>query len=128
MDYLIPKLILQPLLENSLEHGLSDKAGEWKILLEGCLAPEGDLILTLEDNGVGMTPDRLEQVRESLREGTEMSIKANAHIGLCNVNSRIRLKFMEDQYGITINSSYGEGTVVRVRIKAVRREENDGQL
>jgi two-component system sensor histidine kinase YesM len=128
MDYLIPKLILQPLLENSLEHGLSNKSGEWRIQLEGSLTPEGDLKLTLEDNGVGITPDRLEQIRESLKNETEKAIKSNAHIGLCNVNSRIRLKFTENKYGITITSTYGEGTAVQVLTKAIRRDGSNGNL
>lgn len=120
MDYLIPKLILQPLLENCLEHGLAAKSGEWQITLEGTLTEEGDLKLIFEDNGVGITEDRLEQIRISLRNEAEKSLKSSSHIGLCNVNARIRLKYPEEKYGINIESIYGEGTKVEVLTQAVR--------
>lgn len=122
MDYQIPKLILQPLLENSLEHGLANKRGKWRIVLEGSLTEEGDLKLLFEDNGVGIAADRLEQIQESLRSDTEKSLKSSNHIGLCNVNARIRLKYSKDKYGLTIGSVHGEGTVVEVLTKAVRKE------
>ncbi len=122
-DYQIPKLMLQPLIENSLEHGLSGKSGDWRIFLTGSLMGEEDLLLVLEDNGVGIEPDRLIQIQESLRFEAEKSIKSSAHIGLCNVNSRIKLKFMEDRYGISIESIYGKGTIVRVLTKAVKGKE-----
>lgn len=121
MEYLIPKLILQPLLENSLEHGLSNKRGEWQITLEGFLTDDGDLRLLFEDNGVGITSDRLVQIQESLKNETEKSLKSSSHIGLCNVNARIRLKYSEEKYGLNIESVYGEGTRVEVLTKAVRK-------
>ena len=120
MDYLIPKLILQPLLENSLEHGLMNKAGEWRIRLEANLTEEEDLLLTMTDNGVGIEKERLEQIKDSLRY-EERSMKSSAHIGLCNVNLRIRLKFSDEKYGITIESTRGQGTTVKVLTKAERR-------
>lgn len=122
LRYLIPKLMLQPLIENSLEHGLSGKSGEWRIILIGSLTEEGDLLLTLEDNGVGIEPDRLLQIQDNLRYEAEKSLKSSSHIGLCNVNSRIKLKFLEDKYGITILSTVGEGTTVRVLTKAIKSE------
>ena len=122
LQYLIPKLMLQPLIENSLEHGLTNKSGEWRIVLAGSLTEEGDLLLTLEDNGVGIEPERLLQIQDNLRYGAEKSLKSSSHIGLCNVNSRIKLKFTEDKYGISILSTYGEGTMVRVITKAINRE------
>jgi sensor histidine kinase YesM len=124
MEYLIPKLLLQPLLENSLEHGLANKRGEWQIILESSLTEEGDLKLLFEDNGVGIAADRLEQIQESLKNETEKSLKSSAHIGLCNVNARIRLKYAEDKYGLSIESVQGEGTTVEVLTKAVKKEAN----
>ncbi len=136
LSYQLPKLILQPLLENSLEHGLSNKAGAWRIHLEAELTQEGDLKITMGDNGVGIKPDRLEQIQESLKNA-ERSMQSGSHIGLCNVNSRIRLKhyddikYCDDKYGISIRSIYGEGTIVQVLTKAVReagKEETHGSL
>lgn len=128
LEYLIPKLILQPLLENSLEHGLSNKSGVWRIILKGSLTPENDLLLVMEDNGVGITPDRLEQIQLLLKNDTEKSLKSSAHIGLCNVNSRIKLNYSEDKYGISIESIYGKGTKVNVLTKALRRGEGNDKI
>lgn len=128
LEYLIPKLILQPLLENSMEHGLSGKSGVWRILLESTLTSEGDLLLMMEDNGVGITPERLEEIRQSLKKDTEKSLKSSAHIGLCNVNSRIKLGYSEAKYGITIESVYGEGTRVKVLIKALKGEKGNDKI
>jgi Predicted signal transduction protein with a C-terminal ATPase domain len=127
-DCIIPKLILQPLLENSMEHGLSDRVGQWLIRLKGTIQNKEDLLLTLEDNGIGISPQRLEQIRESLKNETEKTMKAGSHIGLCNVNTRIRLKFSEDRYGISIDSKEGEGTTVKVRIKVIRRDDSNGKI
>lgn len=128
LAYQIPKLILQPLLENSLEHGLANKSGEWRIDLKGSLTDEGDLRLVMEDNGVGIPPERLAQIREALKDDTEQSLKSSAHIGLCNVNSRIRLKYSEEKYGITIESIYEEGTKVQLLTKALRKEAGEGNV
>lgn len=120
MEYLIPKLILQPLLENSLEHGLSNKSGEWRIILKGELRSQEDLLLSLEDNGIGIEPDRLVLIQENLKNEAEKSLKSSSHIGLCNVDARLKLTFPEDKYGITIDSSYGEGTHVQLLTKAIK--------
>ncbi|MFT4146000.1 MAG: sensor histidine kinase [Mobilitalea sp.] len=126
MIYLIPKLILQPLLENSLEHGLSNKSGEWRIILKGEMQDE-DLLLSLEDNGIGIEPERLLQIQENLKNEAEKSLKSSSHIGLCNVDARLKLTFPEDKYGISINSSYGEGTHVQLLTKAIRKQEDKEQ-
>jgi sensor histidine kinase YesM len=123
MDYLIPKLILQPLLENSLEHGLSNKSGEWRIILKGELLMEEDLLLSLEDNGIGIEPDRLVLIQENLKNEAEKSLKSSSHIGLCNVDARLKLTFPEDKYGISIDSAYGEGTHVQLLTKAIKNQK-----
>ncbi len=115
MDTLVPKLILQPILENSFSHGLSEKSGPWKI----CLAAKGegdDLSLTLSDNGVGMSQETLQSLRESLTNDPERSLRASKHIGLANVNLRARLLY-GPSYGIHIESTPNEGTSVTVKVK-----------
>ncbi len=128
MDYLIPKLILQPLLENSLEHGLSNKSGEWRIILKGELHQEEDLLLSLEDNGIGIEPDRLVLIQENLKNEAEKSLKSSSHIGLCNVDARLKLTFPEDKYGISIDSTYGEGTHVQLLTKAIRKQKEKEEV
>jgi len=113
---LIPKLILQPLVENSLAHGLSGKGGAWRVTLGGVLE-NGDLRLTVADNGMGMDAERLAYIRAEIAKGVDNAIAASAHIGLVNVNSRIRLKYA-GAYGVTVDSAPGEGTCVDIRMPA----------
>ena len=116
LDCLIPKLILQPLVENSLEHGLSGKGGTWRITLGGTLE-NGDMHLTVADNGMGIEEERLEYIRAELAKGVENAIGSSAHIGLVNVNSRIRLKYAL-HYGVSIQSEKGAGTRVDILMPA----------
>lgn len=120
MQYQIPKLILQPVLENSFQHGLVNKEGSWAIQVEGKLIEGRDLLLIVSDNGIGMTEERLQEVQEVLNNDAEKALKTSAHIGLCNVDSRIRLKYPGENYGLNVSSIYGEGTVVRILMKAVK--------
>lgn len=106
---LIPKITLQPLIENALYHGIKNKRGKGKIMVSG--RTEGRYcILTVEDNGIGMQESRLNEVIKGI------NIKKNRNkdfYGLYNVNERIQLKF-GDEYGLRIHSIYGEGTRVEV--------------
>ncbi len=116
LDCLIPKLILQPLVENSLEHGLSAKGGAWCVTLTGTLE-NGDMHLSVADNGLGMDAERLAYIRAEIAKGVENAIASSAHIGLVNVNSRIRLKYA-GRYGVAVDSTPGEGTRVAIRMPA----------
>ena len=107
--YLIPKITIQPLVENALYHGIKNKRGPGRIVISG-RKEEDFLILQIEDNGIGMRKERLDQVKEGMNQKipTEKDI-----YGLYNVNERIRLNFGE-KYGLSIESTYGEGTVVSI--------------
>jgi two-component system sensor histidine kinase YesM len=107
----IPKITLQPLVENALYHGIKNKRGKGMIRIDGDME-DSDCILRITDNGRGMTPERLGQVREGIRNRNACETEI---YGLYNVNERIRLNFGE-KYGITITSTYGEGTCVTVRL------------
>jgi len=107
----IPKITLQPLVENALYHGIKNKRGKGMIRIDGEME-DSDCILRITDNGRGMTPERLGQVREGIRNRNACETEI---YGLYNVNERIRLNFGE-KYGITITSTYGEGTCVTVRL------------
>lgn len=109
--YLIPKITIQPLVENALYHGIKNKRGFGKISVYG--RRETDFfIIRIEDNGIGISKERLLQVRDGIQNKvpTEKDI-----YGLYNVNERIRLNFGEP-YGISIESTYGEGTVVSIML------------
>jgi sensor histidine kinase YesM len=77
----------------------------------------GDLCLTVADNGMGMDAERLAYIRAEIAKGVDNAIAASAHIGLVNVNSRIRLKYA-GAYGVTVESAPGEGTRVDIRMPA----------
>jgi len=127
-EYLVPKLILQPLVENCFEHGLSERAGRWIVTIRAAVSGK-DLLLTVTDNGVGIPPEKLEQIRTTLESGTDMSLRGAEHIGLTNVNARIRLMFGGEDYGLTIDSDPDTGTSITVRLRAVKEGEgSDVQL
>ncbi|MBO4375474.1 MAG: sensor histidine kinase [Lachnospiraceae bacterium] len=116
----IPKITLQPLVENALYHGIKNKRGGGSIIISG--KAEGNCIyLSIEDDGIGINEERLSIINEKINTGektdTVSDIKGNRAegeiFGLYNVNERIRLKF-GDRYGIHVDSEYGKGTKVTV--------------
>lgn len=115
--YLIPKITIQPLVENALYHGIKNKRGLGKIIITGEKRDE-DVLIYVRDNGLGISEERLEKVLNGInnREESEKS-----SFGLYNVNERIKLDF-GDEYGISIESVYKEGTTVTVRLPL--REED----
>lgn len=111
---LVPKLALQPLLENALLHGVADmEEGYIKLWAE---AEDGDLILNVSDNGPGIPPDILEKINSPDKR------LPNGHLGLFNVDSIIRLHYGQ-RYGLSARSVPGEGSCVRLRLPAQREEE-----
>lgn len=116
--YLIPKITIQPLVENALYHGIKNKRGTGKISVCG-KKEENFFTIRIEDNGIGISRERLWQVRDGIKNKipTEKDI-----YGLYNVNERIRLNFGEP-YGISIESVYGEGTVVSIMLPYVENEK-----
>jgi len=112
--YMIPKITIQPLVENALYHGIKNKRGSGKIQIRG-RKNGNDLVVEIEDNGIGISKERLWQVRD----GIQKKILTGKDIyGLYNVHERIRLNFGEE-YGIDIQSTYGEGTLVRILLPCV---------
>ncbi|WP_053373170.1 sensor histidine kinase [Paenibacillus sp. FJAT-27812] len=111
-EILIPKMIIQPIVENALTHGLEPSESGGKVIIQTEIYDARHIEIMVTDNGVGMEPQRLKQVRNAL---ISKDPAANQHIGMKNVNDRIRLHYGEGA-GITINSWLGSGTVVRVRL------------
>ena len=107
--YLIPKITIQPIVENALYHGIKNKRGLGRIRVSG-KEEEGGFAIQVEDNGIGINEERLRQVRDKIQYRTPAE---NDIYGLYNVNERIRLNFGE-KFGISIESVYGEGTVVSI--------------
>lgn len=111
----IPKLILQPLIENSLHHGIENKRSKGHIVITAA-QNKNTLVLDIIDDGAGMTQERLSQITEQLNSNVEM-FNPGSSIGILNVHSRIRLYFKEDDnYGIKILSSSSQGTHIRITL------------
>ena len=116
-EVMVPKLTLQPLAENALYHGIKNKRGKGKILIEGFNLGD-DMMLRVTDNGQGMTPERLYEVQEAIRTGER------AGFGLAAVSERIVL-YYGPGYGLKISSTEGEGTVMEVYMaKKINRDNN----
>ncbi|MBE5872152.1 MAG: HAMP domain-containing protein [Lachnospiraceae bacterium] len=114
-DYQILKLTLQPLVENALYHGIKYKRAKGYIHISG--EKEDNLIrLTVRDNGVGMDENELEEIREEIERPCQETEKG---FGLANVNERIHMYFGY-QYGMTIDSKKGWGTIVEITIPAIK--------
>ncbi|GGA19992.1 sensor histidine kinase [Paenibacillus physcomitrellae] len=100
----VPALIVQPLVENAVVHGLENKDGTVKVVVNLTIQDK-ELRVSVEDNGSGMTPERLQEVREFI-SGPE---EENNRIGLRNVHQRLTLSYGEGS-GLVIDSKYGQGT------------------
>ena len=114
-DCLIPRFTLQPLVENAIFHGLEPKGGHGSVLLDISTDPDtGDVLLRITDDGVGMPPEVVAHLLDEPAEGAEKAEKFR-HVGLWNVNRRIRYSFGEG-YGLTIESEEDVGTEVTIRL------------
>ena len=113
-DAMLPKLTLQPLVENALYHGIKLKRAKGTIRITGRLE-DGCVLLRVEDNGVGMTRERLSQLRSAMERQERVGF------GLSAVNQRLMLQF-GPEYGLRIHSEEGLGTTVTARIPYTRKE------
>ncbi|MBO6242072.1 MAG: sensor histidine kinase [Butyrivibrio sp.] len=111
-DYSIPKITIQPVVENALYHGIKNKRGGGCITVTG-REYSGHFEISVEDDGKGMTPERLKDVSMALK--AEKLEEKNAVYGLYNVNQRIKLNF-GDEYGMEIDSTYDKGTKVVIKL------------
>jgi two-component system sensor histidine kinase YesM len=111
LDYLTVKLTLQPIIENAIYHGIKPSGRPGVISIIGYEDIEC-VILKIKDNGVGISQALADKINQGFQSD---EIKEDAHIGLSNVNQRIRLIFGE-AYGIKIYGKEGEGTIVEMRI------------
>ena len=115
-NYLVPKLIIQPFIENSIMHGIDiTESEDNEIHVE--IRREGDeLAIYITDNGGGMSEEQLRQAFGENQDGKLHAIK--------NIDRRIKLRY-GDGYGVTIRSAPGEGTQVRLLLPAVSRGKSD---
>jgi two-component system sensor histidine kinase YesM len=117
MNYIIPALLLQPIVENSVIHGCEAKKETTTIGITNIIT-ESNVIFIIRDNGVGMGKESLIKLRKKLNTGKEIEksfdLSANGNgIALINVNRRIKIKY-GIEYGIEVESSEGIGTTVKI--------------
>ena len=112
------KLIVQPLLENAIYHGMAGCEEDGRITVTA-RRDGNDLVIDVADNGTGMPPEVVERLLDESQPQTRSS---GSGIGVRNVHRRIRLTFGE-QYGLEVFSEPDEGTTVRIRLPALTAEE-----
>jgi two-component system sensor histidine kinase YesM len=129
------KLILQPIVENAIYHGIKERRGPGRVVIEAA-EDAGMLVITIRDDGKGIPPDKLARLQKELQsagtadgreKGSEPAGASNAGeggqgYGMLNVQARIALTF-GPKYGLTIQSEEGRGTVVTVTHPIIRDEQ-----
>jgi sensor histidine kinase YesM len=107
LDHLVPTLILQPIVENAVVHGIAAKSGGGMVRIS-IEEVNGNLVLQVDDDGVGISPVQLAKIRHPAKEG-------GTALGLRNVDGRLRALYGE-AYQLLVESKVGEGTRVQIRI------------
>lgn len=110
MAFSIPKLTLQPIVENAIQHGLEKQSGTWKIGVRGTLQ-NGFAVLCVSDNGVGISPERLREIESD----TLAEDGGHAHIGLCSLRKRLKL-LLGEYASLNIQSGSTGGTTVTLTL------------
>lgn len=114
-QYSIIKICLQPIIENAVYHGLKPKGSNGELKIIGKLYNNDAIVFTICDNGVGMDHVQLDEMNQKLSD-SENQMKD--HIGIYNVNQRIKIVFGKD-YGVSIESIENLGTTVKIKIPLV---------
>ncbi|MFD4180573.1 sensor histidine kinase [Rhodococcus sp. NPDC058514] len=120
LNVVLPFLALQPLVENAVRHGISSKPEGGTVSIVA--ADEGtDCVISVEDDGVGMDPELLRSGSLDAVEsgGDRPSARESAHVGLANVDDRLRAAFGND-YGLVVETAPGAGTKVSMRVPKFR--------
>jgi len=118
----VPRLSLQPLVENAISHGLRNKRGEKQIHISA-RRTQTEILLSIADNGVGMSEEMLEKVRTM---NPEKALSAGTSIGLLNIAARLKLLFGRE-YGLEVESGEQEGTTVTLHIPLIQEETDHGE-
>jgi len=122
----ILKLILQPLVENALYHGIKNKRQGGTIIVRARRRGTDEVLLEVEDDGIGFTPEKLARLRLELEDDSG-DIKLESGFGIGNVNKRICLYYGKP-YGLSVQSEYTTGTrvilVIPAKMEAALQSEN----
>jgi two-component system sensor histidine kinase YesM len=110
---LIPKFILQPIVENAFEYGLQGKRGQWLFSID-VFRKNNRVAIVIKDNGVGIKKERLQLIRNRLKTGA-LEKDASGGIGLLNVSKRLKLRFGPSS-GIKIFSEVDNGSLIMLTV------------
>lgn len=118
LDKKCPKMIIQPIIENAVQHGIE------KIISKGILKisiceQEGSIYINIKDNGCGIEEEKLQEIIDQCQRG----IESKKHIGIYNVHKRLELIYGKT-YGLDIKSKLGEGTEVVMKIPVILQSES----
>lgn len=124
-DYYIFPLLLQPIVENAIIHGI-DREMETSMIEIKVYRTADSLVIEVKDNGVGIAPERLMLLKNAL-DASEDTAQQSSGIGMNNVNKRIKLYYGE-AYGVDIASEYGIGTVVTLFLPSEKGPDSDAEI
>ncbi len=121
LDLLIPRFTLQPLVENAVQHGLEPLGGTGKIIISAHIE-SGELFYEISDNGIGLEPEKIEDLMSFLADGKDES-PSFEKIGLANVHNRIKMTYGEP-YGLSIKENVDFGLTVQIKLPFNSSENN----
>ena len=114
----ILKLLIQPIVENAIIHGIEKKRGQGMLTISTSIE-HSMLVIQIKDNGMGIPSEKLDKILKE--ESLPQPATKHTHLGVSNVNQRIKL-FYGEEYGLDIESKVGEGTCVKLIIPVDREE------
>ena len=123
-SYKMLKLILQPLVENAIYHGIKNKRGRGHLKVSAHFADESHtkMLFSVTDDGAGFSEERLNQVKDELKKETGASESLTSVYGLYNVNKRLSLYYADETEGLKIESAQGNGTTVSFILPCIIQE------
>ena len=120
-QYQILPLLIQPIIENAVSHGLEDTGKEGHVILKIFRSKDDLLIADVFDNGIGMSPEKLKDVIDHL----DIPQPESDHgVGLYNINNRVHL-FYGKSYGLSLHSRPGFGTLITLTIPLLNLTEDE---
>ncbi|MFV0504480.1 MAG: sensor histidine kinase [Lachnospirales bacterium] len=120
LELKIPKMLLQPIVENAIYHGIEPKSTDGKLFI-GAYTNDNVLFITIKDTGIGIDENKLKKIRKRL---SAKLYDTSKYVGIINTNARIQLQYGSNNYGITIESEINDGTTVTLNVPITTLEDN----
>lgn len=127
LNYRMVKLALQPLVENAIYHGIKNKRGRGHLWVKVSYTDQtcSFIRFTVEDDGAGFSAERLLQVQNELKTGSENAENLSSVYGLYNVNKKLKLYYGEKNRGLEIESESGKGSKISFVIPCIEDEAGE---